>query len=326
MLITILLFLAGCANVSKVKDFLGDAGGKEKVTETGGTGVGMSFIKGTALSDIDELNDFVVGVKLINNGGYDASITVCVRDGLDDEYGGIEESGECDGVSLDGAEQVDKRLAVMEEGGELYFGPYMYNDFVGIDKSKINGKLEVEANYDYRTDAVGNICLTSDQESRRCELEESVTDFGVANRHAPVRIRKVDKEVLLLDTKESGRIKIKLVVHLEDAGGRFSAYTDSGKLQLNEDDRRLNSFDIWIEGTGASFDCEVLSEQEGIRIAKRYGDFILDNKGELVLGCESDEIILDQISGVRYPLEISMEYPYKLKIWREIFIRDKDFI
>ena len=188
------MFIISCTPSNIIPNFnLG--GGKISLT---GTDLEFNFIDGQPQSELDNYEEFQVGVNLVNKAPYDIDGELCVKSSL--SFTGFGGSGipqnppECRGVRIDSALEPDNTL-VAKSAEEIFpneFGFYLYKN-----PNPTSQEFSVTASLKYLPVTISNtnVCIKKRGASSSilCNEKESLS---INQYPAPIKISKVEKDII----------------------------------------------------------------------------------------------------------------------------------
>lgn len=264
-----------------------------EITEPSGSEVLVEFIRGKPPAEIDENDDFVVGLKFLNYN--DEPITVNLELWAITDLEGFDDTEES--ITIEAA-SVDERGNLLEPGDEIKDYSGKYENVEGIE----NVQFEADINYDIESKINVQFC-TDEPDSKYCWPNVDLT----AGRN-PVTITDVKKEIIsLADTDE---IKLTLDIYIENVGGGNAG----GKVDTGED--AILTFDLLQFGESVDFTCKPEKEarpEDADEYLQIPFDFILEEskllemKKRPTIKCKAN---VDP--GLKYHnLDIYLDYPYR---------------
>lgn len=180
-------------------------------SDTGG--IDIAFLdKRPPTDEIQEDEEFTVGVYLTNNLEEDITANLCISDTPASSYGGIEDR-ECRSVEISKAQKYEEEVVPTEK--EERFGPYSYTNLpLGI-RSTI---FTAEINYYILTQASTQVCLKQDptmETLEPCESDEIFTT-EIIKETAPLTVSKIEKQII--PTGDSAKIKLDITLKKASEG------------------------------------------------------------------------------------------------------------
>jgi hypothetical protein len=272
VLLLILFFVSGClGSLSNLR--------KEKTPEIAykrGIDINFKTNEGLPPTNIRLNDDFYISLNVINYAEHELNTNILVYD----EYGNIDDS---------------KSLILEGEPGYLgkqktvtFEQPFRYTDKKLANKeSNIIAEVETD-NYPVEINSNIRVKKSGSTVSSNSLLPGNTLGRGASN--APITIDKID--IIQVNIPNTNDVDLKLVIYFHLYGG-----------QINNDEEKIENFDIVLTGSSNPFDCKSYDKDNKFLVFKDKENAIISCRKIIDLG---DQEYKD------YPLSISFSYPYKI--------------
>lgn len=275
-LISILILMIIIFSFSGCSGFIGSDGPKKVDYHTGTTGLELRFLDRMPPSEIWEDASFVTSVEIKNKGTYDVENGVLSITNLPEQYIDLSDNNAPFTIEGKGPEY--------PEGG---FGVISFNmkaKNFPEDKKELRIPFRVVAEYDYKTEASAQVCVSTDVFDIGKEDEQSCKPGDInykSGQGAPVAISKIEELSRPFSETET-EIGFKIEVRNSGSGEVIDKVEiDEVALGYNYMNCVPSSFEL-EKGKTASFTCNaVINNKQGsyisplvILLEYEYADYI----------------------------------------------------
>ena len=302
------VFIISCTPSNLIPNFnLG--GGKISLT---GTDLEFNFIDGQPQSELDDYEEFQVGVNLVNKAPYDIDGELCVKSSLSfTGFGGsgiLQNPPECRGIRIESALEPDNTL-VAKSAEEIFpneFGFYSYKN-----PNPISQEFSVTASLKYLPVTISNtnVCIKKRGASSSilCNEKESLS---VNQYPAPIKISKVEKDIINV-----GRdmIKMNLEIYLDKIADGHVVDRDSIFDPFSKGEPKID-INVELQSVPAQFTCE----------KTEFGKILYDDKKDNIIKC-SATIPVTQ-APYNNPMQITLGYGFERVIQKTINLKASNIV
>ncbi|MDD5133075.1 MAG: hypothetical protein PHD81_02905 [Candidatus Nanoarchaeia archaeon] len=258
-------------------------------------GEGIDFQFMTNQPPTDELNEnqqFRVGINTINYGLENTEVNLCISDSLSSWVEGVTES--CKIINMDKAEISGNQIVPFQKKVYFPFEDTTYR-YINIEPN-MDTTIVAEAYYKFITIANGQICIKRDIEAETPVECEVSSQEQLTSNSAPVKITSLEKK-----TYPIGNNKVQLTLKFTVSNSGAGDVIDVNTINSREAKEPKISVRVSLKGITTNFVCNPV---------RADGRFAFNEKQKTIT-CEAPIEITQ--SFIENPLEISVEYGYKLK-------------
>ena len=278
-----------------------------------GTDVGMEFIDDQPPSQLENGEQFKVGLDLINKAPYDIDGELCVKSTL--SFSGFGSTGipqktpECKDIQIDSG--LEPGGSIIPKPLEKIF-PNEFEFYSYLNPNPISQEFTITASLKYLpvTLANANVCIKKRGAVSGkivCNEKESLS---IKQYPAPIKISKIDKSIT---NTGSDLIRMNLNIYLDKVvDGRIMDKDQIFDTSLSKEPRI--QIGINLKDVSANFECT----KDG------FSDLIFKEKGDNIIKC-SATIPISEAPYVN-PMEIVLEYGFNREISKTINLKARNIV